>query len=101
MSWFFKFCLGKTDESMQPYKVQTSHGKIRRIGIVASSMKDLLKKACQKLAVRSTYYRPSLWLTQACLFHIFSVVVHVKSTHVTHLGTPCVGSFTSPGIDAR
>ena len=63
MSWFYKFCLGKTDESMQPYKVQTSHGKIRRIGIVASSMKDLLKKACQKLVVRSTYYRPSLGLT--------------------------------------
>ena len=43
---------------MQPYKVQSCHGK-RRVGVVASSLKDLLKKACQKLSVRSVHYRPS------------------------------------------
>lgn len=54
MSWFFKLCLGTTDSNMQPYKVQTCDRKIRRIGVVARSMKDLLKKACQKLSVKHT-----------------------------------------------
>ncbi|KAK2189455.1 hypothetical protein NP493_106g04036 [Ridgeia piscesae] len=51
MSWLFKFCMGTTDNNMQPYKVQSCHGKRRRVGVVANSLKDLLKKACQKLSI--------------------------------------------------
>ena len=51
--------MGTTDNNMQPYKVQSCHGKRRRVGVVANSLKDLLKKACQKLSVRSLHYRPS------------------------------------------